>query len=319
MSVCGVSPMGGGAQWEVSMSLCGGEPVPQFLAIGCVDALPPDRAHTAARDRYDSYRAVFGGAQHAAVARLRYLLVGAGALGRELLKTWALMGLGAEGGVVVADGAPARAADAAAAARALNPAVGVAAVALRVAPPARALFCDAFFEPLSGVCAAAGAEARRYAGVLCAYYGKPLVAVGPRAGFRVAVPSLTEAAAEAPDFADCAAWARARFAECFADRPALANRFRADPHFAARADAAVRCAVRAELERDCDAWARRTFDELFAHRPREAACADPRDGRIRPRGRSARGVRRLRGCPPRACVRCGGGGDSGPARGTRQA
>jgi ubiquitin-activating enzyme E1 len=56
--------------------------------------------------RYDSQIAVFGRSMQAELARLNMFLVGAGAIGCEMLKNWAMMGVscspgdGTRGGVI---------------------------------------------------------------------------------------------------------------------------------------------------------------------------------------------------------------------------
>jgi hypothetical protein len=48
--------------------------------------------------RYDGQIAVFGRAFQGVLARQRYFLVGAGAIGCEMLKNWAMMGVGVASG-----------------------------------------------------------------------------------------------------------------------------------------------------------------------------------------------------------------------------
>jgi ubiquitin-activating enzyme E1 len=68
-------------------------PFQGFLAVGYVEALPPAPIVFEPKgDRYDPYRLIFGNAQIDVIFNLRYFLVGAGAIGCEILKNWALMG-----------------------------------------------------------------------------------------------------------------------------------------------------------------------------------------------------------------------------------
>ena len=46
-------------------------------------------------NRYDGQIAIFGETFQNVICNLRYFLVGAGAIGCEMLKNWAMMGLGA--------------------------------------------------------------------------------------------------------------------------------------------------------------------------------------------------------------------------------
>ena len=55
--------------------------------------LPPAAERRPRGDRYDGQRAVFGQAVQDKLASTRAFLVGAGAIGCEVLKTWSLMGV----------------------------------------------------------------------------------------------------------------------------------------------------------------------------------------------------------------------------------
>jgi ubiquitin-activating enzyme E1 len=59
------------------------------------DELLPEAEYAAANCRYDSQIAVFGRSVQANLSKLRTFLVGAGALGCEFLKNFALMGIAA--------------------------------------------------------------------------------------------------------------------------------------------------------------------------------------------------------------------------------
>jgi ubiquitin-activating enzyme E1 len=84
-----------------------------FDAVECLPALPADAAAAAAAaadtaptgSRYDGQIAVFGRAFQQRVLGLRTFLVGAGAIGCEMLKSWAAMGVGCGdgGGVTITD------------------------------------------------------------------------------------------------------------------------------------------------------------------------------------------------------------------------
>lgn len=77
-------------------------PLQQFLYVDSTSALPTPRpmaAECAPRgDRYDGQRAVLGEPLVAALGALTYFVVGAGAIGCELLKCLALMGVGCAAG-----------------------------------------------------------------------------------------------------------------------------------------------------------------------------------------------------------------------------
>jgi hypothetical protein len=77
-----------------SLKAMGGRfsPFTQFLAVGCMETLPPPQIEFRPQnDRYDSYPEGFGRAQQD-VQNLRYLMIGVAALGCEPLKNWVMMG-----------------------------------------------------------------------------------------------------------------------------------------------------------------------------------------------------------------------------------
>ncbi|CAM9883737.1 unnamed protein product, partial [Ectocarpus sp. 8 AP-2014] len=77
-------------------------PTRQFLYYDCMEALPsplPSLKACAARgDRYDGQRAVLGDALQRRLFSRSIFVVGAGAIGCELLKSLALMGVGCGSG-----------------------------------------------------------------------------------------------------------------------------------------------------------------------------------------------------------------------------
>lgn len=75
----------------------------EVLPGGHEEVNPADYAETGTR--YDGQVAVLGNAFQAKLMDLRYFLVGAGAIGCEMLKNWAVMGLGCgpQGSLVVTD------------------------------------------------------------------------------------------------------------------------------------------------------------------------------------------------------------------------
>jgi ubiquitin-activating enzyme E1 len=88
----------GGLVAQEVLKACSGLflPLRQFMYYDCTEALPArlSRRECAPRgDRYDGQRAVLGDNVQRALARQKLLLVGAGAIGCELLKNFALMGV----------------------------------------------------------------------------------------------------------------------------------------------------------------------------------------------------------------------------------
>ena len=187
----------------------------ESLPGGGADGLPA--ADTAARgNRHDAQACVLGWPTQEALGKLSYLLVGAGAIGCEMLKNWAMMGVGSAGGAITVtdpdtieksnlnrqflfrpwDVSKAKAECAAKAIQTMNPACPVAARLDRVGPETENVFDDAFWEGLSGVCNALdNVQARLYVDQRCIYYQRPLLesgTLGAKGNVQVVVPRLTE-------------------------------------------------------------------------------------------------------------------------------
>jgi ubiquitin-activating enzyme E1 len=203
-------------------------PINQFLYFDATEVLPsplPSEAECAPRgSRYDGQIAVFGASFHEKIENLRYFLVGAGAIGCEMLKNWAMMGLGAgkDGGVYVTDMdtieksnlsrqflfrntdiGKAKSTAAAASAGKMNPDMKITAYLARVGPETEATFNDDFWESMSGVCNALdNVQARMYVDQRCVYYLKSLLesgTLGTKGNTQVVVPGLTESYASSRD------------------------------------------------------------------------------------------------------------------------
>ncbi|XP_023087289.1 ubiquitin-like modifier-activating enzyme 7 isoform X4 [Piliocolobus tephrosceles] len=168
--------------------------------------------------RYDGQVAVFGAGFQEKLSRQHYLLVGAGAIGCELLKVFALVGLGARntGSLTVVDmdhiersnlsrqflfrsqdiGRP-KAEVAAEAARRLNPDLQVIPLTYPLDPTTEHIYGDNFFSHVDGVAAALDSfQARSYVAARCTHYLKPLLEAGTsgtRGSAKVFVPHVTEA------------------------------------------------------------------------------------------------------------------------------
>jgi len=89
----------GGFVGQEVLKACSGKfmPIKGFLFFDAEECLPhedlPDASVTN-NSRYDSQIAVFGKDMQETICDLNYLIVGAGAIGCEMLKNWALMGVG---------------------------------------------------------------------------------------------------------------------------------------------------------------------------------------------------------------------------------
>ncbi|XP_051483773.1 ubiquitin-like modifier-activating enzyme 7 isoform X2 [Apus apus] len=167
--------------------------------------------------RYDGQIAVFGAAFQERLASQKYLVVGAGAIGCELLKNFAMMGLaaGPDGDLTVTDMdtvalsnlhrqllyrfsdiSMLKSVVAAAAVRRMNPDVRVTAHQNQVGPATELLYGDHFFRSLDGVLSAVDTlEARTYLESRCFRCRTPLLdsgTEGPRGNVLVTVPFLTK-------------------------------------------------------------------------------------------------------------------------------
>lgn len=161
--------------------------------------------------------AVFGAEFQKKLSALQYFIVGAGAIGCELLKNFAMLGVGAgpEGQIYVTDMdrieksnlnrqflfrpwdvQKPKSSTAAAAVKAMNPNVNITAFENRVCPETENFFDDDFFNKLSGVANALdNVDARIYMDRRCVYYRKSLLesgTLGTKGNVQVVIPHLTE-------------------------------------------------------------------------------------------------------------------------------
>uniref|UniRef100_A0A6Q2WVN0 E1 ubiquitin-activating enzyme n=1 Tax=Esox lucius TaxID=8010 RepID=A0A6Q2WVN0_ESOLU len=223
--------IGGLAAQEV-LKACTGKfmPVMQWLYFDALECLPEDGAEALSPEdcaprnsRYDSQIAVFGSRLQEELAKQRYFLVGAGAIGCELLKNFAMMGLASgEGEVIVTDMdtieksnlnrqflfrpwdvTKMKSETAAAAVKQMNPSVRITGHQNRVGPDTERVYDDDFFESLHGVANALdNVDARMYMDRRCVYYRKPLLesgTLGTKGNVQVVIPFLTESYSSSQD------------------------------------------------------------------------------------------------------------------------
>eukprot|EP01071_Lankesteria_metandrocarpae_P003287 Lankesteria_metandrocarpae@DN2870_c0_g1_i1.p1 len=174
--------------------------------------------------RYADQIAVWGHKLQTAMADQNFFLVGAGALGCELIKQIALMGYccSDKGKLVLTDldniemsnlnrqflfrrqhiGQP-KSRVAAAAALAMNPALKVEALTTRVGPEQEELFNDAFWNKLDVVINALdNVPSRLYVDAKCVWHGKPLMesgTLGTKGNVQVVLPRMTESYGDSQD------------------------------------------------------------------------------------------------------------------------
>ena len=169
--------------------------------------------------RYDDYLAVFGQDIQRKVMQSKMFLVGAGAIGCEMLKNWALMGVACdekkEGQIVVTDMdqietsnlnrqflfrqkdvQSAKSTTAAAAVRSMNGDIQIVAHQNRVGKDSENVYNFAFWSGLDAVCTALdNVQARLYVDAQCVYFKKPLLesgTLGTKGNTQVVVPRMTE-------------------------------------------------------------------------------------------------------------------------------
>ncbi|KAL4712066.1 hypothetical protein ACJJTC_005302, partial [Scirpophaga incertulas] len=229
-----INPMNaaiGGIVAQEVMKACSGKfhPIVQWLYLDAIECLPKDRSALTEENckpvgsRYDAQVAVFGKDFQKQLGDLKYFIVGAGAIGCELLKNFAMMGVGAgEGCITVTDMdfieksnlnrqflfrphdvQKPKSSTAAKAIKRMNSLVNVVAQENRVCPETESVYDDAFFEPLDGVANALdNVDARIYMDRRCVYYRKPLLesgTLGTKGNTQVVVPFLTESYSSSQD------------------------------------------------------------------------------------------------------------------------
>ena len=213
----------GGMVGQEVLKACSGKftPIKGFFYLDADEALAdelPDATLLAPTgSRYDSQIAVFGKDMQEKIIDLKYFIIGAGAIGCEMLKNWALMGVGCgpNGHVFVTDMDRIeksnlsrqflfrntdidkfKSSTAAAAAKAMNPALNITPYQEKVAADTEHIFGDDFYDKLSGVCTALdNVEARLYVDQRCLFYRLPMLesgTLGTKGNTQVVVPHVTE-------------------------------------------------------------------------------------------------------------------------------
>ena len=196
-------------------------PINQWLyfdTLECIDGVEVTEADAAPRNtRYDGQIAVFGNEFNEKLLNARYFLVGSGAIGCEMLKNWAMIGLGCgpQGHIDVTDMdtieisnlnrqflyrpwdiGKLKSETAAAAVKKMNPAMNIKAWAVKVAPETESTYNADFWRGLTGVCNALdNVPARLYVDQRCIFYGRSLLesgTLGTKGNTQVVVPHLTE-------------------------------------------------------------------------------------------------------------------------------
>lgn len=246
--------IGGIAAQEVLKACsCKFFPIKQFFYFDALECLPEENrcangAAAAAADnsvkngnasgeadqrstinRYKGQIAVFGRDYQEKLSQLKIFLVGAGAIGCELLKNFVMMGVGARvsegdksGKIILTDMdsieksnlnrqflfrtkdiGQLKSATAAAAATQMNAEVDIEALEIKVGRETESYFNDAFFNGIDVVANALdNVEARQYMDRRCVFYLRPLLesgTLGTKGNVQVILPNVTESYSSSQD------------------------------------------------------------------------------------------------------------------------
>lgn len=223
----------GGLAAQEAMKACSGKfmPIMQWLYFDAIECLPEtdqellltEEKCSPRNSRYDGQIAVFGLDMQEKLGQQKYFLVGAGAIGCELLKNFAMIGLAGAGGEITVtdmdtieksnlnrqflfrpwDVTKMKSETAAAAVKRMNPSVHITGHQNRVGPETEKIYDDDFFESLDGVTNALdNVDARMYMDRRCVYYRKPLLesgTLGTKGNVQVVIPFLTESYSSSQD------------------------------------------------------------------------------------------------------------------------
>ena len=231
-----LSPMaavfGGLAAQEVLKAVSGKfNPIVQWMYFDSLESLPTsiprsEKLCAPQGGRYDGQIAVFGSGFQEKIANTRQFLVGAGAIGCEMLKNWAMMGLGTgpKGYIKLTDMdqieksnlnrqflfrpqdvGQMKSGCAAEAVQAMNPDLKgkIEALKDRVGPDTEHIFNEHFWEELDGVTNALdNVDARQYVDRRCVFFRKPLLesgTLGTKGNTQVVLPHITESYSSSQD------------------------------------------------------------------------------------------------------------------------
>ena len=213
----------GGIVGQEVLKACSGKfaPINGFFFLDADETLPVDllapELVAPQNSRYDSQIACFGKDMQQKILDLNYFIVGAGAIGCEMLKNWALMGVacGDNGQIHVTDMDRIeksnlsrqflfrntdidefKSTTAAKAVQVMNPDIKITSYQEKVASDTEHIFGDDFYDKLSGVCTALdNVEARLYVDQRCVFYRLPMLesgTLGTKGNTQIVVPHLTE-------------------------------------------------------------------------------------------------------------------------------
>lgn len=214
----------GGIVGQEVLKACSGKftPINGFFYFDADECLPDEPLTVSdvmptGRSRYDSNITVFGRDAQQRLLDLNYFLIGAGAIGCEMLKNWALMGVacGENGKIHITDMDRIeksnlsrqflfrntdinefKSATAARAAKEMNSNINIISYQEKVGSDTECIFGDDFYDKLNGVCTALdNVEARLYVDQRCLFYRLPMLesgTLGTKGNTQVVIPGVTE-------------------------------------------------------------------------------------------------------------------------------
>jgi len=230
--VCPMQAVIGSMAAQEVMKACSGKfmPLMQWMYFDSLESLSetdadiPESNYQPGNCRYDAQIAVFGQDFQRKMVSLKYFIVGMGAIGCEMIKNFAMMGVGCspEGSVIVTDMdlieksnlnrqflfrphdvQQMKSQTAAKAVKVMNPDINVNPHQNRVGIETEKIYNDEFFESLDGVCNALdNVDARMYMDRRCVYYKKPLLesgTLGTKGNVQVVLPDITESYSSSQD------------------------------------------------------------------------------------------------------------------------
>ncbi|XP_035895537.1 ubiquitin-like modifier-activating enzyme 1 [Anopheles stephensi] len=228
--LCPMNGAIGGITAQEVMKACTGKftPIYQYLCYDAIECLPEadltEEECAPTGSRYDGQIAVFGRKFQDVLGQLKYFIVGAGAIGCELLKNFAMIGVASkeDGEIIVTDMdlieksnlnrqflfrphdvQQPKSRVAAQAVKRMNGDIKVTSHENRVGPETERFYDDTFFNRLDGVANALdNIDARIYMDRRCVYYRKPLLesgTLGTLGNIQVVVPFLTESYSSSQD------------------------------------------------------------------------------------------------------------------------
>lgn len=199
-------------------------PLCQWLHYDCFESLPTSKVNrTPMKSRYDDFIAIYGQELLTKIQNLKLLMIGAGALGCELVKAFALLGITTNtGSLTLTDndnielsnlsrqflfrqkdvGQP-KSLIAGNVATKTNPKFHVKSLTDFVAPTTEHIFTEDFWDDLDMVIGAVdNIKARMYIDGKCVWHGKPFIdsgTLGTKANTQIILPKLTQSYTDSVD------------------------------------------------------------------------------------------------------------------------